>query len=111
MIEAPVQRPAVQTPWGGGPSSFSPSRGAQPAPAGDRRPLGSFDPDEESAVPTTAGTGPHPLRMGQRVRHPIFGEGKILDKSGTGENVKVTVLFDSGARKQILARYANFEPA
>jgi hypothetical protein len=22
--------------------------------------------------------------MGQRVRHPIFGEGKILDKSGTG---------------------------
>jgi hypothetical protein len=40
----------------------------------------------------------------------MFGEGKILDKNGSGENLKVTVLFDSGARKSILVRYANFEP-
>ncbi len=39
----------------------------------------------------------------------MFGAGKILNKTGSGENVKVTVMFDSGARKDILARYANFE--
>lgn len=113
LIEAPVPRPSAPaaSPWGRDPSSISPSRGAPPVSHGNHGPLGSFDPDEESAVPTAMAKGPHPLRMGQRVRHPIFGEGKILDKSGTGENVKVTVLFDSGARKQILARYANFEPA
>lgn len=94
----------VGVPFGGpsGGYSFRPEKTAG-VPA---RPVGSFDPDEES-VSTTAGGGR--LRAGQRVRHPIFGEGKILDKSGSGENVKVTVMFDSGARKQILARYANFE--
>ncbi|MBK8575866.1 MAG: UvrD-helicase domain-containing protein [Elusimicrobia bacterium] len=109
LIEAPIHRPPPPpaTPWGREPNVFSPAGGG----AGARAPIGSFDPDEESSVATPANvSGAHPLRMGQRVRHPIFGEGKILDKSGAGENVKVTVLFDSGARKQILARYANFEP-
>ncbi|MBL8023764.1 MAG: UvrD-helicase domain-containing protein [Elusimicrobia bacterium] len=105
LIEAPMPRASTSSSWGQESRGFSPSRGAT-APA----PLGSYDPDEDATVPTLA-KGPNPLRSGQRVRHPLFGEGKILDKSGTGENVKVTVLFDSGARKQILARYANFEPA
>ncbi|MBL0059602.1 MAG: UvrD-helicase domain-containing protein [Elusimicrobia bacterium] len=111
LIEAPSPRsaPPARAPWGQTPGVFSaPSRGGTNAPI----PVGSFDPDEETGVPTPAmSSGPHPLRVGQRVRHPMFGDGKILDKAGTGENVKVTVLFDSGARKQILARYANFEPA
>ncbi len=76
----------------------------EPAAAGAV--VGSFDPDE--AEPQAPGR-PRPLRAGMRVRHPQFGEGKILDKSGSGENVKVQVLFDSGARKTILVRYAAFE--
>jgi DNA helicase-2/ATP-dependent DNA helicase PcrA len=113
LIEAPISRGSApsSTPWGREPSGFSPSRGGgQSRGATAPAPLGSYDPDEDSAVPSTS-KGPPPLRPGQRVRHPVFGEGKILDKSGTGENVKVVVLFDSGARKQILARYANFDPA
>jgi DNA helicase-2/ATP-dependent DNA helicase PcrA len=76
---------------------------AAPRPAA----VASFDPDEGD---TASPGGQRPLRIGQRVRHPMFGEGKILDKNGSGENLKVTVLFDSGARKSILVRYANFEP-
>jgi DNA helicase-2/ATP-dependent DNA helicase PcrA len=69
--------------------------------------IGTFDPDEapETVVPGR----PVPLRVGARVKHAMFGPGKVLDKSGHGENVQVTVLFDSGARKKLLARYANFE--
>jgi DNA helicase-2/ATP-dependent DNA helicase PcrA len=71
--------------------------------------IASFDPDETSSeAPAVTGV-PRPLRIGMRVRHPMFGPGRILNKVGSGENVKVTVLFDSGARKDILARYANFE--
>jgi DNA helicase II / ATP-dependent DNA helicase PcrA len=77
------------------------------ARAPEERPaISSFDPDgEEGVLPATR----KPLRVGMRVRHPTFGAGKILDKTGSSENVKVTVLFDSGARKTILARYASFD--
>ncbi|MGQ0644228.1 MAG: ATP-dependent helicase [Elusimicrobiota bacterium] len=92
-----------------GPSPFLPSadRPSSPARGEATRPVvAGFDPDEDasSSYPTRK-----PLRVGMRVRHPSFGSGEILEKSGSGENVKVTVLFDSGARKNILARYADFE--
>ena len=70
--------------------------------------MGSFDPDEGES-PLVMPGGQRPLKIGMRVKHPSFGEGKILDKSGSGENVKVVVLFYSGARKTILTRYASFE--
>ncbi len=88
-----------------------------PAPAGPSlapftpSAVASFDPDESEGLPPMRTGGARPIRVGQRVRHPMFGEGRVLDKTGAGENLKVTVLFDSGARKNILARYANFEPA
>lgn len=87
--------------------------GAHPPEGGVARPVvrdsdprelvASFDPDEDA--PPAA----RPLRVGARVRHGQFGSGKILDRSGTGEHVKLTVLFDSGARKNLLARYAALE--
>src|SRR4029077_17103426 len=40
--------------------------------------------------------------VGMRVRHPEFGEGKIIEKSGTGEGLKVVVLFDTGQWKKLL---------
>ncbi|MFH2205120.1 MAG: UvrD-helicase domain-containing protein [Elusimicrobiota bacterium] len=47
---------------------------------------------------------------GQRVRHPEFGLGRIADKSGSGEGLKVTVVFDSGKTKKLLLRYAPLTP-
>ncbi len=85
-----------------------------PAPAPGRSEeygavVGAFDPDElnRAALPTPGGL--RPLQVGMRVRHPSFGEGRIAGRSGAGENLKVTVDFDSGMRKTIVARYASFE--
>jgi len=47
--------------------------------------------------------------VGVRVRHPEFGEGKIIEKIGSGETLKVVVLFDSGQWKKLLVKYANLE--
>jgi len=46
------------------------------------------------------------IHNGQRVRHPEFGLGRIADRSGAGEGLKVTVVFDSGTTKKLLVRYA-----
>jgi len=47
--------------------------------------------------------------VGTRVRHAEFGSGKIIEKTGTGESLKVMVLFDSGQWKKLLIKYAGLE--
>ena len=51
------------------------------------------------------------VAVGMRVRHPDFGLGRVLEKSGSGETVKVTVRFDDGRTTKLLVRYAPLEPA
>jgi DNA helicase-2/ATP-dependent DNA helicase PcrA len=46
---------------------------------------------------------------GERVAHPTFGSGTVLEVSGFGPDLKVTVDFDSVGRKKLLARYADLE--
>ena len=48
----------------------------------------------------------HLAKVGQRVQHPDFGDGKIISKEGTGQNAKVTIQFYSGATKKLLLKYA-----
>lgn len=48
-------------------------------------------------------------RTGQRVKHGVFGEGKITDVSGSGEATKITVLFTNGTRRTFLQKYAPLE--
>jgi len=50
------------------------------------------------------GSGFH---TGDIVEHKIFGRGKILDVSGSGENLKLSVLFSGNTKKKLLAKYAN----
>ncbi|MBN1621964.1 MAG: UvrD-helicase domain-containing protein [Endomicrobiales bacterium] len=47
--------------------------------------------------------------LGSRVFHQKFGKGKIIDKSGSGENLKVIVLFDTGQWKKLVVKYANLD--
>jgi len=51
------------------------------------------------------------IKMGMRVRHPEFGPGRIVEKSGAGESMKVTIEFDSGHTRKLLVRYAPLIPA
>jgi len=46
---------------------------------------------------------------GERVVHPTFGSGSVLEVSGFGPDLKVSVRFDSVGVKKLLARYADLE--
>ena len=49
------------------------------------------------------------FRMGQFVNHKLYGRGRIVSISGFGEDMKLTVLFNDGSRKKLMAKFANFE--
>ena len=61
-------------------------------------------------VDRSGDTGPlPPLRKGAVVHHAKFGEGKVLDASGSGPDRRVTVLFHKAGRKRLVAQYAKLE--
>jgi len=77
------------------------SRPAATIPADDfSQDIGRGPVDESSFLAFSVGT---------RVRHPEFGSGKIMEKSGTGDTLKVVVLFDNGQWKKLLVKYAGLE--
>lgn len=49
------------------------------------------------------------LRMGSRVIHEIFGNGKILALSGVGDTQKVSISFEEHGSKQLLVKFANLK--
>ncbi len=46
---------------------------------------------------------------GERVVHETFGSGSVVEVTGFGRDLKVTVDFDNVGRKRLLVRYANLE--
>lgn len=69
----------------------------------------TFEPPGESGHRTSDVGHWTQFSVGMGVRHPEFGEGKIIEKSGSGETLKVVVLFNSGQWKKLLVKYANLE--
>ncbi len=59
---------------------------------------------QEEAGESSAGLGP-----GLRVRHPIFGEGTVLQVAGGGQGQKLRIRFDRVGVKTVLLRFANLE--
>jgi DNA helicase-2/ATP-dependent DNA helicase PcrA len=47
--------------------------------------------------------------MGQHVRHELYGIGRILSISGFGKDMRMTVLFNDGERRRMMAKFANLE--
>jgi len=45
--------------------------------------------------------------VGDMIEHSIFGIGKIMVLSGTGENQRVGVVFKDGTKKKLIVKYAN----
>lgn len=64
-------------------------------PAMVQRPNESFS---DGAAAEQAG-----LSLGQRVRHPKFGEGIVMNSEGSGHHTRVQVNFDDGAKWLVLA--------
>ncbi|MEW6040074.1 MAG: UvrD-helicase domain-containing protein [Elusimicrobiota bacterium] len=59
-----------------------------------------IEPDETSYVK---------LKVGDRIKHPDFGVGRVLRIDGYGETLKVTVVFNDGTVRKLLAKYANLD--
>ncbi|OPZ14101.1 MAG: DNA-dependent helicase II [candidate division BRC1 bacterium ADurb.BinA364] len=56
--------------------------------------------------------GSHPFdefQIGDQVKHPLWGVGTILYRSGVGENSKVIVVFPEEGQKKLALRYANLK--
>ncbi|MCK4547844.1 MAG: UvrD-helicase domain-containing protein, partial [Candidatus Eisenbacteria sp.] len=49
------------------------------------------------------------LSAGSRVRHPNFGSGKVISVVGSGEAMKVTILFDDGSRRTIVVQFGHLQ--
>jgi len=45
-------------------------------------------------------------QVGAWVRHEEFGLGRILERSGSGDDTKIVVLFENGQWKKLLVKYA-----
>jgi len=58
----------------------------------------SYDFDESQDLPG--------LHIGQRVQHPLFGEGVLLQVEGQGPHTRVQVKFDKEGSKWLVASYA-----
>jgi DNA helicase-2/ATP-dependent DNA helicase PcrA len=90
-------------------------RESRPVP----QPFGPTPSQRPGAGPAAPGLGSAPavrasvkgFKTGQSVKHPTFGRGLVVDVSGAGETMKVTVRFDDGRVAKLLTRYAPLEPA
>jgi len=49
------------------------------------------------------------VEVGDQVRHPKWGVGTVLFKSGTGENSKVVVVFPEEGQRKLLVKKARLK--
>ncbi|HBD21116.1 MAG TPA: DNA helicase II, partial [Arenimonas sp.] len=71
------------------------------------RPTG-FGPPRAAALDAAPGLS---LRLGQRVMHPSFGLGVVMDAEGSGAHARIQVNFETGGAKWLVLGYANLQPA
>jgi DNA helicase-2/ATP-dependent DNA helicase PcrA len=48
-----------------------------------------------------------PVKLGQRVSHPVFGEGTVISAEGSGAHTRLQVNFEGAGSKWLVAAYAN----
>jgi len=96
----------IQTPVLVASAGSTPHRGGRP-----RKERDGFETDGSYVEVEEAPSDPDAPRYvkGERVAHPQFGSGSIVEISGFGKDTKVTVDFDGIGRKKLLIRYANLE--
>ena len=51
-----------------------------------------------------------PVKLGQRVSHPSFGEGVVLSAEGSGAHTRLQINFENAGSKWLVAAYANLTP-
>ena len=66
-------------------------------------------PDYDEYAQAASGGGNNGYAKGMKVRHPTFGAGSIFATEGSGENLKISVLFQDNTIKKFVAKYARLE--
>jgi DNA helicase-2/ATP-dependent DNA helicase PcrA len=64
---------------------------------------------ESSRKPSRSGAEGLGLKVGDDVRHNVFGEGVILDMSGSGDKTEALVRFPAVGEKRLLLSWAPLE--
>lgn len=62
-------------------------------------------PDYENLSNDSDGAGQY--RKGAQVRHPVFGAGKIHTIEGSGDNMKVSIVFRDSSVRKFIVKHAN----
>ncbi len=47
--------------------------------------------------------------VGSKVKHKLYGAGKVLECDGVGQDEKIVIMFDGGVRKKFLVKFAPLE--
>jgi len=79
--------------------------GSSAARAAARRPVVARPAPRPSDMPAEADG----FNVGARVAHPMFGKGQVLDREGSGKNLKLTIQFTGHGTKRILPAYTQLE--
>lgn len=70
---------------------------------------GSVSRPVQFASASSFGLSSAPYKLGERVKHPIFGEGVVLNCEGDGTNARIQVNFAKEGAKWLIAQYAKLE--
>lgn len=93
-------------------SSPRQSGSAGKAPSSPRRglsPLGRRTPEKAGAEESGNFSIHQDIAVGERVKHPRFGLGKITATEGSGPNKKALIIFDNVGEKKLLLKFAKLE--
>lgn len=93
--------------WGSGSGTIRPELVEGRASATEQSPEPMYEYEDFDQRPEDERTGG--LRVGLRVRHPVFGEGIIQKVEGPAGNQKVMIRFKNGQLKTIVVKYAQLE--
>lgn len=90
--------------WKNSSSSFGSSYKSKQQESND--PFPDYDSDDSGFFTDEDESG---LRKGHKVRHPIFGAGSVLETEGSGDLMKVKIVFSDRSVKKFVAKYARLE--
>jgi DNA helicase-2/ATP-dependent DNA helicase PcrA len=70
-------------------------------------PAPAFAKPAQTQEPDASETGG--VKVGSRVKHGVFGQGKVTLISGSGDSTKITVVFSNATKRVFLLKYAPLE--
>jgi DNA helicase-2/ATP-dependent DNA helicase PcrA len=92
-----------QRAYGSGQSGFSrPQAASRQAPVIKR-----MTPSGSRTIDLSETQADSPIKKGARVKHAVFGEGRVQSFEGQSDNLKVIIKFSSGVEKKLLFKHAN----